>query len=468
MAQAAHAEEEEVGPALALADLTAVDLALQHEGDAALREALKTVRPADVGVDFSRRPLGQCARVLGAMNDRDASAALQAAHPTVAAGVLQRIDPGRAGKLLMLMPTEREVDVLSALAGEARVAVEKALDPEDKANVERILRYDEGCVGRLMTPMIWRCERLLTVGEALAGLRQHEDDIEVASNCYVVSGQQLLGVVALRELVVAPPETPIEQVMTRNPIAVAETTSVQEAAEIVRRHDFLSLPVIDPDGRLVGAVRVDDLLDRALSKVGKGLLNQGGVAGKIAARLPYFQSSIVRVVRSRVTWLVLLFVAETATGTVLRHFEESLAKVVALSFFVPLLIGTGGNAGSQTVSTVIRALALGEIRRGDVWRVLFREGLVGLMLGLLVGGIGFGRAMLWGVGFELAACVAVTILVVCIWANTVGSVIPLAADKLKIDPTVISGPMITTLVDATGLFLYFTVASVMISELAAH
>jgi magnesium transporter len=253
--------------------------------------------------------------------------------------------------------------------------------------------------------------------------------------------------------------------MTRNPIAVTEQSSRSDAADIIRTHDFLSLPVLDHDGKLTGAVRVDDLLDAALSRLGDGMLSQGGVTSAIAARLPYFQTSILRVVRSRVTWLVLLFVAETATGTVLRAFEDELARVVALSFFIPLLIGTGGNAGSQTVSTIIRALALGEVRLRDALRVLAREATGGILLGLLLGGIAFGRALLWGVGYDLAACVGITIVVVCTWATTVGALIPLGAQRAGIDPTVVSGPLITTLVDASGLFIYLTIAHVMISQL---
>jgi magnesium transporter len=187
--------------------------------------------------------------------------------------------------------------------------------------------------------------------------------------------------------------------------------------------------------------------------------------GKIAGRAPYFLTPITRTVRSRLTWLVLLFVAETATGTVLRYFDDELAKVVALSFFVPLLIGTGGNAGSQTVSTIISALALGEVRVGDVLRVVRREVSAGLLLGILLGTIAFFRALLWGVDYDLALCVAVTILVVCTWANAVGAAIPLAAQRFGIDPTVISAPLITTLVDASGLFIYFSVAHFMIAQL---
>jgi magnesium transporter len=257
----------------------------------------------------------------------------------------------------------------------------------------------------------------------------------------------------------------MDTLMVKDPIAVGEQMDRGSAAEIVQVHDFLSLPVVDAEGRLVGAVRVDDLLDAALREIGADILNQGGVSGKQVAAVPYFQTPIWRVVRSRITWLVLLFVAETATGTVLRHFEDELAKVVALSFFIPLLIGTGGNAGSQTVSTVIRALALGEVRLKDAPRVLLKEVSAGLLLGILLGSIAFGRALLWGVSYDLAACVAVTVLVVCTWANTVGSMIPLAAQKVGIDPTVVSGPLITTLVDASGLALYLTIAKLMIAQL---
>ena len=362
------------------------------------------------------------------------------------------------------MPTDHQVAILAGMGPSDRSKVEAALDPADKAKVDRILAYGESAVARLMTPKVWSCERSATVGEALAKLRQ-EPNIEVAQNCYVLDQGRLVGVVPLREVAVLEPATPIEGVMTGDPIAVSEETERGDAAEIIQVHDFLSLPVIDKSGKLVGAVRVDDLLDAALRKAGAGILNQGGVTGKLAAKLPYFQTPMLRVVRSRLSWLVLLFVAETATGTVLRHFEDELTKVVALSFFVPLLIGTGGNAGSQTVSTIIRALALGEVRLRDALRVLAKEASTGLVLGLLLGGIAFGRATMWGVGYDLAACVGITVLVVCTWANTVGAVIPLAAEKAGVDPTVVSGPLITTLVDASGLFIYLTIAHVMIAQL---
>lgn len=456
--------EEVVKSAVPIADLSAIDAALRAGPDA-LRAAVLKVRPADLGRDLSRRSPDACRLLLDAGDDRRASAMLRSAHPAVAGNVLSAYDRPRAGKLLGFMPTDHRVAILGNISADDRAAIEGALDADDKAEATRILAYGESAVARLMTPKIWRCDHALTAGAALGLLRAGKGEIEVAQNCYVVDGDRLVGVVPLREIAVAGPDTPLSDLMTRDPIAVSEETERGDAAEIIQTHDFLSLPVITSDGRLVGAVRVDDLLDAALAKVGTGFLNQGGVSGKVAAQLPYFQTSMLKVVRSRITWLVLLFVAETATGTVLRTFEDELAKVVALSFFIPLLIGTGGNAGSQTVSTVIRALALGEVRMKDVLRVLAKEVLTGLLLGVLLGAIAFGRARLWGVGNDLAGCVGLTVLVVCTWANTVGAVIPIAAQRVGIDPTVVSAPLITTLVDASGLFIYLSIAKLMIAQL---
>ncbi|MGZ8829862.1 MAG: magnesium transporter, partial [Thermoanaerobaculia bacterium] len=198
----------------------------------------------------------------------------------------------------------------------------------------------------------------------------------------------------------------------------------------------------------------------------ESLLRMGGVAAGDEpwnrGFMNYFGTSVVRVVRMRLGWLLLLFVAETMTGSVLRYFEAELAKVVALAFFIPLIIGTGGNAGSQTVSTIIRALALGQIRQRDAWRVLVRETTSGFMLGALLCIFAVLRTLLWKSGPQLSLVVGLTILAVCAWANIVGSVIPLLAQRFHIDPTVVSAPLITTLVDATGLAIYLLIAKVIL------
>jgi len=450
--------------ALPVADLSAVDAALPH-GDDALREALKSVRAADVGRDLARRSVHEGRRLLCATDDRSAALMLRSAHPTVAASVLSSCEPEHSVRVLEFLPVNKQVAILERLDSGLRQRVNADLDASDRRDIQKLLALEPSAVGRFATPKVWRCERTARAGEALAILRAGEGEIEVAQNLYVTDADKLVGVVPLRKVAIADAATPIEGLMTRDVLAVPEETEVADAAEIIQTHNFLSLPITDQSRRLVGAVRVDDLLDAALSQLGTGFLNQGGVAGKIAAQIPYFQLPMWRAVRSRITWLVLLFVAETATGTVLRHFEDELAKVVALSFFIPLLIGTGGNAGSQTVSTVIRALALGEVRIRDAVRVVLKELSTGLLLGLLLGAIAFGRALLWGVHMDLASCVGITVLVVCTWANTVGALIPIGAEAVGIDPTVISAPLITTLVDASGLFIYLSVAKLLIAQL---
>ncbi|MFT3700605.1 MAG: magnesium transporter [Kofleriaceae bacterium] len=455
---------DEPEPHVPIPDLKFLDDAFAH-GQEALERATRRVRPADLGRELSRRTESEGAAILAVTDDRRGAAMLRAAHPVTAARLLASCAPERAVRLLEFVPTDHEVAVLAEIPAAARSKIEAAYPAERKQVVDRLLAYPPHAVGRLMTPKIWRCDHALTAGAAMEILGRYSDAIEIAANCHITEDDKLVGIVPLRMMAIVPPETELASIMGTDPLAVREDMARSDAADIIHVHNFLSLPVVDASGRLVGAVRIDDLLGVALERAGTGILNQGAVAGEIASRAPYFLTPILRTVRSRLMWLVLLFVAETATGTVLRHFDDELAKVVALSFFVPLLIGTGGNAGSQTVSTIIRALALGEVRVRDVGRVIRREVTAGVLLGLLLGSIAFGRALLWGVDVDLAACVAITVLAVCTWANAVGSVIPLAAQRFGIDPTVVSAPLITTLVDASGLFIYFSIAKLMISTL---
>ena len=213
---------------------------------------------------------------------------------------------------------------------------------------------------------------------------------------------------------------------------------------------------------MLGIVTVDDVIDVLVSEGTEDVLRFAGIESGPELDQPYFSVPLLRVVRRRVGWLLLLFLAETFTGSVLRLFESELARVVALSFFIPLLIGTGGNTGAQTVSTLIRGLALGEIRPRDAWHVVLRELWSGLLLGLILGSVAFGRALLWGSSYPLAAVVGLTIIAICTWANTIGSLIPLVAQKIGIDPAVVSAPLITTLVDATGLAIYLLIAKLLL------
>jgi magnesium transporter len=225
------------------------------------------------------------------------------------------------------------------------------------------------------------------------------------------------------------------------------------------RYDLLALPVVDEEGLLLGVITIDDVIDVFEEEATEDIHRLG--ASEPLDR-SYLDTPILIVTRKRIGWLLLLFLTETLTGSVLRHFEHELQAAVTLAFFVPLLIGTGGNAGSQTTSTIIRALAVGDLDRKNVWRPLWHELRTGLLLGLGLAAVAYGRALLWGTGSAIALTVAVAIFSIVVWANALGSLLPLLAAWIGIDPTVVSGPAMSTLVDATGLFIYFTIAKLVL------
>jgi magnesium transporter len=309
-----------------------------------------------------------------------------------------------------------------------------------------------------MTTEFVRLQPGMTVSDALRHIRAVARGKESIYACYVLEPGtgHLLGSLSLRDLVMADLASPITSVMRRKPITVDAVEDQESVA-----YNLLAVPVLEGDGSVVGFVTVDDVVDVLVEEGTEDMLRLAAVEPG-ALDKPYFDNPVLLVVRKRIGWLLLLFVAETFTGTVLRHFETEIAAVVALSFFIPLLIGTGGNAGSQTVTTIIRSLALREIRMKDAWRVLAREATTGVVIGLLLGAFAFGRALLWGAQMPLAATVAITILAICSWSTTVGSLIPILAERFGVDPAVLSAPLITTLVDATGLVIYFSIAKAIL------
>ena len=357
------------------------------------------------------------------------------------APALDALEPDDAAALLSYLPEERRAPFLAAMsAGHALAA-------------RNLLRYGEQTAGRLMTDKFVRIRATWNVAQTFEHLRHADPSVATVADLYVIDdSDRLVGVISLRKLLPRDANARISSIMTADVVSVTPETDQGEVARIVAKYGFSALPVVDTSDRIIGVITADDVIDLLVTRETQAALRMGGVSAEepwSRGVLDYFGTSIFRVVRSRIGWLLLLFVAETFTGSVLRHFEGELAKVVALSFFIPLIIGTGGNAGSQTVSTIIRALALEQVRVRDVVRVMWRETASGFLLGALLCVIAALRSLLWGTGPQLALVVGLTILAVCGWANIVGALVPLTADKLKIDPTV---------VDGTGLAIYMLIA----------
>jgi magnesium transporter len=377
--------------------------------------------------------------------------------------ILEKLDPSRAAQVIEGLSADERTDIIQQMGLTERRRVLSRVSEETKAELEHLLRYPDHTAGGIMTTEFVRLDPQMNVGDALKHIRSVAREKESIYACYVLEPETggLLGAVSLRDLVMAEMNQPITEVMRRKPVMVHTADDQETVANKIAKYNLLAVPVLDDGGGVVGFVTVDDVIDVLIEEQTEDILRMAAVEPG-ALDKPYFNNPVFRVVRKRIGWLLLLFVAETFTGTVLRFYESELAAVVALSFFIPLLIGTGGNAGSQTVTTIIRSIALGEIRLKDAWRVLTREMSAGVIIGILVGGVAFGRALLWGTSLPLAVTVAITVIAICTWSTTVGALIPLVAERFGVDPAVLSAPLITTLVDATGLVIYFTIAKLIL------
>ncbi|MDI9641723.1 magnesium transporter [Kamptonema cortianum] len=421
---------------------------------------------------------------LGNERTEDLAIALSRVEPEEAAAVLQDLDIFQAAELMVEMPTEtvRQIaqelpdDVIAAyldilpmddaidlqeeLGDERFEALLEVIPQEDAKEIRRLLAYPEETVGRLMTEHYFWVQPDQTASEILEDLRRaSEDKYESVNDLYVVDdNHRLIGVTSLRRILRVPPGTKVADIMQGDPISVEATEDEEMAARLMVKYGFYALPVVDETGRLLGIFTGDDAQDILQEAETEDVLAVGGVSGDAE---PYMSLSPWQLYRRRIPWLMALFVAETLTGAVMRHYGESDPGlgVGQLMFFVPLILGAGGNSGAQVTTTITRALALDEVESRDWMPVLFRELAVAAMIGASLGLLGFLRARFgWQSDLSLSLVVALALPTVVLWAATVGSVLPLAAKRLGIDPAVMSAPFITTFVDATGLIIYFEFA----------
>jgi magnesium transporter len=333
------------------------------------------------------------------------------------------------------------------------------MEPEEASEVRALLRYEEESAGRLMSTDIAALRRQWTAAEALDYLRSLEE-AETLHYLYVVDRRHhLIGVVPIRSLILARPDATVASIMVPDVVSVQVTADQEEMAEFISRYDFVAIPVVDAQNHLLGVITVDDALDVLAEEATEDIQRLGG-SEPLAN--PYFAVSIWQVVAKRVVWLLPLFAASILTDTVVSVYGGLLQTFVILTLFIPVVSATGGNAGSQTVATIIRAIAVGDVRLADLGRAWVRELSIGIILGIILGAAGLIRALLFGADFTVAIVLGLTLPLVIVVANSLATLFPIVAERLNLDPTVVSAPLITTLVDATGLFIYFTLASLLL------
>jgi magnesium transporter len=336
------------------------------------------------------------------------------------------------------------------------------MEPTEAREALDRLSFPPRTAGRLMSEAFVRARAQMSAAEAIQLLRQAAANVETLTNLYVLDAEgRFEGVVTLQNLFIAAPERRLGEIAVRDVVTVGPLTDQEQVAQLVSQYDLYAIAVLDDERRMLGIVTVDDVIDVLVEESAENLLRLGAVQVGPTDE-SYFDVPILRQIRRRVGWLLILFLTGTMTVSVLNVFEDALAQVVALSFFIPLLIGTGGNTGAQTVSTMVRGIAVGEIRGRDIWRVVGRELASGFLLGLILGAVAFGLALLLGNSIDLGLVVALAILAICTWANTMGAVVPIAAVKVGLDPALVSAPLITTLVDASGLAIYLLIAKAIL------
>jgi magnesium transporter len=415
--------------------------------------ALSPTELADVLLQLDALELARLQQLLGPQRLADGMAELD---PSEAARLISRFSRAIAADILEDMEPDDATDVVEELKPAEAEQILDEMDHADAAEIRELLAYPADTAGGRMTTEYVSIGPELTVASALRVLRTQAPDAETIYYIYVTDrGEHLLGVVSLRDLVIAEPTARIAAIMRRQVLHVPADADQEAAARLLVDHNLLALPVVDAAGRIVGVITVDDIADVIEEEATEDIEKLGGSQ---PLEMPYVQASILQLARKRIPWLLALFLAEAYTGTVLRHYEDTIAAVVSLSFFIPLLIGTGGNVGSQITTTLTRALAVGDIQFRDLWSVLRKEVAVGLLLGVIMAVATFGRAWMLGVEPQVQEVVAITAAFVVVWSSAVASVLPLLLRRIGVDPAVVSAPFITTLVDGTGLIIYFTVA----------
>lgn len=419
-------------------------------------EAIREFEPAVQAALFRLMPMQLAADVFEYLPLDDQEELLHAMGSEQAAGILDAMSPDDRTALLEELPT--------AIC--ARMV--ESLSPKERAIALKLLNYPEDSIGRLMTSEFLTLRDEWTAREALDHIRSHGRDSETLNVLYVVDSHgKLLDDVRIRELLLCPLDTRVKDLRDDVFTALNATDDQETAVAAFRKYDRTVLPVVDGHGGMVGIVTVDDILDVAEEEATEDIQKLGGME---QLDEPYMEISLARLVRKRATWLVVLFVGEMLTATAMSHYEAEISKAVILAIFVPLIISSGGNSGSQAATLIIRAMAIGEVGLRDWWRVMRREILSGLILGLVLAVIGVIRIAVWSAfsdaygphWFLIAVTVGLSLIGVVLWGTLSGSMLPFLLKRLGLDPATSSAPFVATLVDVTGLMIYFGVAGLVL------
>lgn len=434
-------------------------LARTHDRQA-VREELADTHVADLAQGFERLPFDEGQALLAHLDAETASELLAELPGESGRPYLEDLPDGTLAHFLDILPMDDAAELRDVIGEERFDALLNIIPDEDAREIRRLLAYPEDSVGRIMTEAFFEVAPEATMAELLEDIRRSKPEkYEMVNDIYVLDeDRHLLGIFSLRKAVRGGPEMTARDMMNSEVISCRAEEPAEDAARKMARYGFYALPVLDSRAKMVGLFTGDDAQFIIREADTEDVLMLGAVSGGAES---YLSLSVLQLFRRRIVWLLLLFVAETATGMVMRHYGQGSGSGLSLNpltFFIPLIIGAGGNSGAQVTTTLTRALAVGEVQPSDALRILQREFLVALLIGGVLGATGYLRAQFWNSPPEISYVVGLSLPAIVLWATAVGSLLPLAAKRMGFDPAVMSAPFITTFVDATGLVIYFEIA----------
>ncbi|MCO5948691.1 MULTISPECIES: magnesium transporter [Mucilaginibacter] len=388
--------------------------------------------------------------------------------------IIKKLSGERVAGLINELPPDDRTSLFAELHGDAVQKLILHLSPADRKEALSLLGYEEDSVGRLMTPDYIAVKKEWDVERVLSHIRRYGKNSETIDVIYVIDkGGVLLDDIRIREILLVKPETKITDLMDGRLISLSASDPQEDAINVFRMNNRTALPVVDSQNILLGIVTVDDILWIANEEYTEDIQKIGGTE---ALDEPYLDINLFRLVKKRVGWLIILFLSEMLTSTAMQYFNDEIAVVIQLTFFIPLIMSSGGNSGSQASTLIIQAMALGEVTIADWWRVMRREILSGLMLGAILGTIGFLRIEVWASfskiygphSLLIAFTVGISLVGIVLWGSLAGSMLPILMKRLKLDPATSSAPFVATLVDVTGLIIYFSIASLIMHDILIH
>ncbi len=435
----------------------------------AIRELFSDMAPADIAEILADLPVEDEVAIFRVLPQAQAADVFEYLDTDQQEGLLRAMGKETAAGILNEMSPDDRTALLEELPPEAVKRLVQLLSPEERKVAQALLNYPEDSVGRLMTPDYVAIRPEWNVRQVLEFVRTNGRDSESLNVLYVTDAQgKLIDDIRIREFLLRPLETPVSEFRDDSFVSLCVTDPEEKAVEVFRKYDRTILPVTDAQGYLVGVVTVDDVLDVAEAEATEDIQKIGGIEGGLD--MPYLESPLQMLIRKRGTVLVVLFLGELLTASAMGFFEKELAKAVVLALFIPLIISSGGNSGSQASTLIIRAMALGEVTMADALRVARREIVSGLSLGVLLGVVGYTRIMIWEKAFGvygpywdlIGLTVAISLIGVVAWGSLSGAMLPFVLRKVGMDPATSSAPFVATLVDVTGLIIYFLVAAAVL------